>query len=158
MDDINGLVQEKRNSIANTLELRLSCTDPSISVYPRHELNWNGPAWPFTLCVTSAMWSYQLQITWSEEHFRLVLTHFSLDKVSDILTHWVLNKMALFTPQPKGSGVLSYPERAGRRAAGQTSPVNTLTSILFHGSFSNLARTFITLRSRTTSIMEVLPH
>ena len=44
------------------------------------------------------------------------------------------------------------------RAAGQTSPVNTLTSIIFHGSFSNLARTFITIRSRTSSIMEVLPH
>ena len=58
----------------------------------------------------------------------------------------------------KGSGVLSYPERAGGRAAGQTSPVNTLTSIIFHGSFSNLARTFIALRSRTSSIMEVLPH
>ena len=29
-DHINGLVQERRNSIANTLELRLSCTNPSI--------------------------------------------------------------------------------------------------------------------------------
>ena len=28
---INGLVQERRNSIANTLELHLSCTNPSIS-------------------------------------------------------------------------------------------------------------------------------
>ena len=28
--DINGLVQERRNSIANALELRLSCTNPSI--------------------------------------------------------------------------------------------------------------------------------
>ena len=27
---IDGLVQERRNSIANTLELRLSCTNPSI--------------------------------------------------------------------------------------------------------------------------------
>ena len=27
---IDGLVQERRNSIANALELRLSCTDPSI--------------------------------------------------------------------------------------------------------------------------------
>ena len=26
----NGLVQERRNSIANALELRLSCTKPSI--------------------------------------------------------------------------------------------------------------------------------
>ena len=58
----------------------------------------------------------------------------------------------------KGSGVLSYPERAGGRAAGQTSPVNTLTSIIFHGSFSNFARTFITIRSLTSSIIKVLPH
>ena len=36
--------------------------------------------------------------------------------------------------------------------------VNTLTSIIFHRSFLNLTRTFITLRSRTSSIMEVLPH
>ena len=48
--------------------------------------------------------------------------------------------------------------RAGGQAAGQTSHVNTLTSTIFHGSFSILARTFITLRSRTSSIMEVLPH
>ena len=26
---IDGLVQERRNSIANTLELRLSCTEPT---------------------------------------------------------------------------------------------------------------------------------
>ena len=58
----------------------------------------------------------------------------------------------------KRSGVLSLPERAGGRAAGQTSPVNTLTTIILHGSFSNLARTFITLRFRTSSIMEVRPH
>ena len=29
-DYINGLVQERRNSIADALELRLSCTNPSI--------------------------------------------------------------------------------------------------------------------------------
>ena len=28
---INGLVQERRNSIASALELRLSCTNPSTS-------------------------------------------------------------------------------------------------------------------------------
>ena len=27
---VNGLVQERRNSIANALELRLSCTNPSM--------------------------------------------------------------------------------------------------------------------------------
>ena len=30
---IDGLVQERRNSIANTLELRLSCTNPSIYLF-----------------------------------------------------------------------------------------------------------------------------
>ena len=30
MDDVNGLVQERRNSIANELELRLSCTNQSM--------------------------------------------------------------------------------------------------------------------------------
>ena len=29
--NIYGLVQERRNSIANALELRLSCTNPTIS-------------------------------------------------------------------------------------------------------------------------------
>ena len=29
-DKIDGLMQERRNSIANALELRLSCTNPSI--------------------------------------------------------------------------------------------------------------------------------
>ena len=29
-EHIDGLVQDRRNSIANTLELRLSCTNPSI--------------------------------------------------------------------------------------------------------------------------------
>ena len=63
---------------------------------------------------------------------------------------------AIFTPQPLRAP--GYCRTPSGRAAGQTSPVNTLTSIIFHGSFSNLARTFITIRSRTSSIMEVLPH
>ena len=78
-----------------------------------------------------------------------------------IWIYWYIPRKMHFVFYPaalKGSGVLSYPEWAGGRAAGQTRPVNTLTSIIFHGSFSNLARTFITLRSRTSSIMEVLPH
>ena len=29
---VDGLVQERRNSIANALELRLSCTNPSMYV------------------------------------------------------------------------------------------------------------------------------
>ena len=28
--DINGLIQERHNSIANALELRISCTNPSM--------------------------------------------------------------------------------------------------------------------------------
>ena len=35
---INGLVQERCNSIANTLELCLSCTNPSISSYIKDDL------------------------------------------------------------------------------------------------------------------------
>ena len=63
---------------------------------------------------------------------------------------------AIYTPQPLRPP--GYCRRPSGRATGQTSPVNTLTSIIFHGSFSNLARTFITLRFQTSSIMEVLPH
>ena len=40
---------------------------------------------------------------------------------------------------------------------GRQAPLTLSLSTIFHGSFSNLARTFITLRSRTSSIMEVLP-
>ena len=60
--------------------------------------------------------------------------------------------MALFTPQPlRAPGYCRRPSGwAGGRAAGQTSPLNTLTSTIFHGSFWNLARTFIALRSRTS--------
>ena len=72
-----------------------------------------------------------------------------------IFAFWSLLKP--FLPRSP-EGLLSSPERAGGWASGQTSPVNTLTSTIFHGSFSNLARTFIALRSRTSLIMEVLPH
>ena len=34
---INGLVQERRNSIASTLELCLSCTNPSICYIYMHQ-------------------------------------------------------------------------------------------------------------------------
>ena len=30
IEHLDGLIQERRNSIANALELRLSCTNPSI--------------------------------------------------------------------------------------------------------------------------------
>ena len=35
---IDGLMQERRNSIANALELRLSCINPSIRVIVFHNL------------------------------------------------------------------------------------------------------------------------
>ena len=38
-DHVDGLVQERRNSIANALELRLSCTNPSI--YSNNEYVFN---------------------------------------------------------------------------------------------------------------------
>ena len=37
--DIDGLMQERRNSIANALELRLSCIDPSIWYHPNLIMN-----------------------------------------------------------------------------------------------------------------------
>ena len=37
---INGLVQERRNSTANTLELRLSCTKLSKSSWHKQNLNF----------------------------------------------------------------------------------------------------------------------
>ena len=43
-DNIDGLLQGKRNSIANTLELRLSCTNPSIcylNVFRYSSLPWS---------------------------------------------------------------------------------------------------------------------
>ena len=42
-DNIDGLMHEKRNSIDNTLELHLSCTDPSTWWLP--PLNWSWTHW-----------------------------------------------------------------------------------------------------------------
>ena len=39
-DDIDSLVQESRNSIANALELRLSCTNPSICCGDLTDQKW----------------------------------------------------------------------------------------------------------------------
>ena len=36
---IDGLMQERRNSIANALELRLSCTNPSNYITILHSVN-----------------------------------------------------------------------------------------------------------------------
>ena len=37
----DGLVQERRNAIANALELRLSCTNPSICIIPIYMLSFS---------------------------------------------------------------------------------------------------------------------
>ena len=39
------LVQEKRNSIANALELRLYCANPSILVSSKHRIAGNGASY-----------------------------------------------------------------------------------------------------------------
>ena len=42
MDQVHGLVQERRNSIANALELRLSYCNPSKYTYKMHHLKGPG--------------------------------------------------------------------------------------------------------------------
>ena len=84
-----------------------------------------------------------------------LVTHGDLDILQT--TFSIFLHKSFYSAALKGSGVLS-PERAGGRVAGQTSPVNTLTSAIFHGSFSNLAGTFIALTSQMSLIMQVLPH
>ena len=56
---IDGLVQERCNSIANTLELRLSCTNPSICTCPFVFLDvfFPSPITPFTACSIHNVWS-----------------------------------------------------------------------------------------------------
>ena len=45
-DHIDGLMQERRNSIANALELHLSCTNPSIWQWVvRHQMRQSSPGW-----------------------------------------------------------------------------------------------------------------
>ena len=60
----------------------------------------------------------------------------------------------------KGSRVLSSPERPVGRSVGRLDGRSDgrQPSQRSHGSFSRMARTFIVLRSRTSSVMEVLPH
>ena len=43
--DINGLVKERRNSIANALELRLSCTNPWICKLAKYDTNMSQTAY-----------------------------------------------------------------------------------------------------------------
>ena len=61
---IDGLLQEKRNSSALAMELRLSCTKPSIHRY--HALLYDG-----MICVCVIMWT--------------PLTHWHLGNLNEIL-------------------------------------------------------------------------
>ena len=83
-----------------------------------------------------------------DDNLQFLLIGFVAPSTKMILFHRGLSEIfvfaCIFTPQPLRAP--GYCRTPSGRAAGQTSPVNTLTSILFHGSFSNLARTFITLR------------
>ena len=54
-----------------------------------------------------------------------VLTYCHLDTKGQLFIHETAFESHFYPAALKGSGVLSYPERAGGRAAGQTSPVNT---------------------------------
>ena len=76
---IDGLVQERRNSIANALELRLSCTNPSIWYYQaEHDdvMTWKHMWFPsykatnakrYFLVVVSLNieWSVDLSVIWN---------------------------------------------------------------------------------------------
>ena len=55
-DDIDVLVQERRNSIANALELRLSCTNPSIWSHKCLSNLWH----MLVLCIYFPSWSLSL--------------------------------------------------------------------------------------------------
>ena len=101
-------------------------------------------------CGTPGYWVLGLVLQTVPELIMWFIWKYHLALISVFITPQPLRLRGIVVPRAGG--------RVGGRAAGQTSPVNTLTSIIFHGSFSNLARTFIVLRSRTSSIMEVLPH
>ena len=60
---IDGLMQERSNSIANALELRLSCTNPSIWPHPVHPKNYihvSLIALVFLVIVYRCIYSYPL--------------------------------------------------------------------------------------------------
>ena len=56
---INGLVQERRNAIANALDLRLSCTNPLIA-----ELSQCRASWPNTVLVKKG--PFCLNLLWCQ--------------------------------------------------------------------------------------------
>ena len=83
-----GLMQERQNSIANALELRLSCTSPSIwdwvpchkplFVYNEHILynsliSWSSYCWrKYVHTTTSVLWRHKQNfvtiISWNSDH------------------------------------------------------------------------------------------
>ena len=77
---IDGLVQERRYSIANALELRLSCTNPS--KYGRHVT----PHWPRTSLLrsivmwTASSWDITMMIKRSRDFSELVTNHKTIGK------------------------------------------------------------------------------
>ena len=71
MDYFNGLVQEVHNSIANALELHLSCTNPLICSHVV-EFHSNSPA--FDMLCYSIVWPVYLSVQF------LVFRLFQLDK------------------------------------------------------------------------------
>ena len=69
MTHIYGLVQERRNSIANVLELGLSCTNPSIHsfIFFLYITVWSmspGEQCYGNLCTTPPMVIKSLQLIW----------------------------------------------------------------------------------------------
>ena len=65
MDHFDGLVQERHNSIANALELRLSCTNPSICVCPLQLtccrcLKWTQPSPSLLLPYSQSFWRWSV--------------------------------------------------------------------------------------------------
>ena len=74
----NGLVQERRNSIANALELRLSCTNPSIRSKPFLCLSIN---LLFPTYFLSFLYSFSASISYQERQklFRLFGIMFDVD-------------------------------------------------------------------------------
>ena len=53
---INGLVRERRNSIANAMELRLTCTNPWILSRQVGHWRWQGNDVIFEVVIANAAW------------------------------------------------------------------------------------------------------
>ena len=102
MGNISGLVQERRNSIANAMELLLSCTNPSL-----YACKW----WGLSHCSPCGCWIPQLchlqkcqDLVWVFEHF----CRTTLKKINTLKTavdsHYVtIGNIILFTLKQKGS-------------------------------------------------------